>query len=327
MRRARLLAAPVWTLALLCALAAFADPIPVPGTRASLDPPPGFELAAEFSGFFRQDPPATIATAELASSFVDAHALYTDASLLQQGVRVRSRDAFERDGLRSELIEAEQTVNGQALIKLIYITGDVQDSLAVTATILAKDAPALREPLRSALSSTFWEPSRPLDLFDGLGFRLEDVPELRLASRAAGSIVFTGSGAPPDMFYTGQLMVGGWSRGDVTQVTDHEAFAQDQFRRMGLLQSGKVDNMERTRFDGHDAIEITGHGVHRNLGFDVDAFQVIVLYPARFFMAQGIVADEDRVDAYNRFRSVLSTLVADKDMINERTTFRDTLLP
>ena len=280
----------------------------VDGTRVWLDLPDGFVAAEKFPGFIHYEPQASITVAELPSSFVESHDLYTRERLARKGVELLHREGFEKDGLRANFIEARQMLGNQETTKLLLVTGDVGESVVVTATYYSRDAATHREALIRAVRNVVWQPSLPLDLFDGLGFRLKDVPGLRVATRASNSIIFTDSGALPDPFYTGLFLVAGWSEGELAEGEDAQVFSREQFRLMGMVNTGIIDNVETSRIDGREAIETTGHGVHRHLGYEVSVYQALVIYPDRYFVAQGIADRGDAKTAFDRFRSVIGTL-------------------
>ncbi|MEO1574519.1 MAG: hypothetical protein AAFU65_06115 [Pseudomonadota bacterium] len=290
---------------------ALADAARAVGTRTWLDLPEGFVPAAEFTGFQMDEPRATVAVAELPSSFVDAYNTYTDSGLARKRVTVTARESFELDGLRAVLIEGVQPIGRRDVHKLIMLTGDLDDTLIITATYFADDARVHRAPLMNALRNTHWQPSLPLDLYDGLAFRLKDVPGLRIATRANNNVVFTDTGQLPDQFYTGHMLVAGWSDVDKALADDALAVAQQQFRAMSMVNTGIIDDVVYKRVNDRQAIETVGHGVHKHLGYDVSVYQVLVVYPSRYFLIQGLADRSDEKEAFDRFDSVVGTLTAD----------------
>lgn len=287
---------------------ASAELIRVPGTRVTMDVPATFSLAPDFPGFISSGVQATISVAELPSSFVKANAVYDDIGLKRKGVEVTARDTFEQDGLRAILIEGEQLVLNRRVVKLMMLTGDVGESLMITATYYKKDEPKIGATLRTSLREARWNSSEPLDHFGGLGFRLEEIPGLSVATRASNSIIFTEEGRLPDRFYTGAMLVVGWSTGDVSTIKDRRRFAHRQFSTIQLLSEAEIENTEYAELDGRTAIEVTGVGQHKHLGFDLNAYQVIVIYDERYLMAQGFAGGDDSAAILDQFRTIMSSL-------------------
>ena len=292
---------------------AFAEPVRVPGTRVWIDVPPGFELAADFQGLVGTTDKITITVAEVPSSFVELNNTYSDSGLQKKDVVVESRRSLERDGLRTALITGTQHLPRQTLIKKILLTGDISESLLVTATYLDKDAQRLGPTVDEAFAKLTWDSSRDLDHFDGLGFRLKEIPGLRVATRAGNSIIFTEDGKLPDQYYTGQMFIVGWSKGDVTEIENPRSFAVARFKGIRLMDKIELDNVVGVTLDGTPGFEIVGRGRHRHLGFSVAAFQVMLTYPDRFLLAQGFSNVKDPEAAYDQFRTILSTLATDKN--------------
>lgn len=294
----------------LCAVAS-AAPVTIPGTRVTMDAPPTFSLAPDFLGFVSRENQATIAVEELPFSFVKTSAEYDSEALERQGVKVLSRDTLERDGLRSIVIAGEQTIHERSVRKLLLLTGDVGESLVITATYFSADHDRLGPVLRRSLSEAQWDSSVVLDHFGGLGFRLKEIPGLNVATRASNSIIFTQGGRLPDRFYTGAMLVVGWSKGDVTTVTNRRLFAHGQFEKIRLLNGARIDETQYLELDGRTAIEVTGAGQHKHLGYDLNVYQIIVPYETRFLMAQGFAGGDDPQDIFDKFRAVMSSLTTD----------------
>jgi hypothetical protein len=187
----------------------------------------------------------------------------------------------------------------------------VGESLLITATWFSSDQKKVGAALRRSLREAEWDASIALDHFGGLGFRLKDIPGLNVATRASNSIIFTHGGRLPDRFYTGAMLVVGWSKGDVKTVTNRKLFAHQQFENIRLLNDAKIDETEYLELDGRTAIEVTGSGQHKHLGYDLNVYQIIVPYDTRFLMAQGFAGGNEPLEVFEKFRAVMSSLTTD----------------
>lgn len=293
---------------LLLCVNAFAAPTQVPGTRVAMDVPASFTLAPDFPGFVSSGVQATIAVSELPSSFIDATETYDDLGLKRNGIDVVARETFEHEGLRAILIDGEQIIRERRVAKLILLTGDVTESLMITATYFKKDEGKIAAQLRETLRQAVWDPSEPLDHYGGLDFRLKEIPGLRVATRASNSIIFTEEGRLPDRFYTGAMLVVGWSTGDTSTVKNKRHFAHSQFANIQLLNRGEIENTEFLQVDDQEAIEVTGSGRHKHLGYDINAYQLIVVYDDRYLMAQGFANGNDAEVHFDLFRTIMNSL-------------------
>lgn len=296
----------------MTAAPAAADRINVPGTRVDMDPPDGYVLATDFPGFISSNPRSTITVVEVPSSFIELTQRYDDDGLRREGIAVSDRRQFERDGLRAVIITGEENADSRPLIKKMFMTGDVAESLVVTASYLKKDAPRIADSLEHTLRNLLWDSSRLLDHFDGIGFRLKEIPGLRVATRVSNSIIFTRDGTLPDQYYTGQMLIVGWSKGDVTKIGDKRAYAEKRFRDVALLLKAHIDNTESVTRDGVDGFETVGKGTHRHLGFEVAAYQLMLNYPDRILLAQGFANVKDPEAAFDQFRTIMGTISTDE---------------
>jgi len=300
------------TFFVLC-IAVAAWPQPVPGTRVALTPPDGFVPATEFPGFTSEKIKANIAVSETPAPFLELNDAYSDAGLRKKGIVVRDRETIERDGLRGVIITGDEPNRTRAIVKIIMLTGDDEQSLIITSTFFKADEARIADDLRQSLRNVDWDGGRVLDHFDGLGFRLKEIPGLQVATRVSNSIIFTRNGRLPDEFYTGQMLIVGWSKGDKSTIKALQPFALARFNDIQLLNNITVRNATRIELDGVSGVEVVGRGTHRSLGYDVAAFQVLLDYPDRLLLAQGF-SNTDKLDAtYDQFRTILSTLSTSDD--------------
>ena len=297
-------------LTMASALAA-GEPVNVPGTRVTIDPPDGFVLAADFPGFINSKLKSTITVVEVPSSFIELTERYNDESLKREGIDVRERRQIERDGLRAIIVTGVETVGSRRVVKKMMMTGDVAESLIVTAIYRQEDEQRLGDEVDRALQLLLWDSSRLVDHFEGIGFRLKEIPGLRVATRVSNSVIFTRNGTLPDQYYTGQMLIVGWSKDDVSTIENKRAFAEQRFRNVAILTKVKIDNVATLNRDGVDGFEIVGQGTHRYLGYEVAAFQVMLHYRERFLLAQGFADVEDPESAYDQFRTIMGTISTD----------------
>lgn len=298
-------------LFLWLAPSAAAELVGVPGTRVSLSPPAGFVPAADFPGFVNARARASITVSEVPASLLELLDGYSDSALATKGMEDLVRESFEMDGLRAQIVRGEQGLGARRLVKIILLTGDINESVIVTGAYIKRHGTQIDTDLYRSLRGAHWDSTRQLDHFEGMGFSMKEVPGLRVATRVGGSIIFTRDGRMPDQYYTGQMLVVGWADGEASRVSDRRGFAERRFYDIELLSDLKIDNTEAVNMAGLSGFETVGIGNHRHLGFETAAFQAALFDGERIFMAQGFAAAKDREKSYGQFRTVITTLSTD----------------
>lgn len=121
-----------------------------PGTEVELEPPPGFEPSAAISGFESRDKRASIAVQPQPHPYSAMVRSYSDESLQQFNISVRSREEVTVDGGPATLLLLKNPQ--QTYWNLVF--GDAQGSFVVTATLgdprNEQQKAALREAILTA---------------------------------------------------------------------------------------------------------------------------------------------------------------------------------
>ena len=293
---------------LLLATTASAELERITGTRVYLAALPGFVPSPDFAGLVNPERRAVIAVSEFPDSMLKLAKRYDDASLKLKGLEVLSREKLQIDGLRAELIHAAKDINGLQARQWILLTGDIRESVVVTATLEQRFAAEIGATIEAALRDARWESSIAVNHFDGLGFTLSEIPGLRVATRISNTVIFTRNGRLPDRYYTGALMIVAWSTHDGLPAGRRREFAENNFRDISLLADARVRDAEAIRVAGMSGFEITGTGRHRHMGYPVSVLQTMVFSDTHFFVAQGFTESKVQEDNYDLFRNVIGTL-------------------
>lgn len=278
----------------------------IQGTRVTLTPPDNFKPSLYFPGVQHSSIVSAIVVNEVPSSYIQFSRNYSAAGLAKSEMRLIKRELLERDGLSGQLLSVRQILRGVEYERWILITGDTRESVMVAGYFPIANARKLRAPIEQALRSSFWDSSRSLDHFDGLGFRVDDVPNLRVVTRMSNSLVFTETGRMPDLYYTDALLM--MSLKPVPEGTAlNEDFALGQFKRITLLENPSIGLTQSKSIAGVPSVIIEGTGKHRHLGYEVAVMQVIMETHSGFFVAQGFTKLDDRENDFDVFRTTLSS--------------------
>ncbi len=290
---------------------AYAEVVHIQGTRVSLEAPDGFESSIYFPGVKHPTITAAIVVNEIPSSYIDFSRQYSEPSLARTEMELISREYIERDGLSGQLLLVKQTQRGVPYERWILITGDTNESVMIAGYYPVANGKSMRSAIESSIRSALWDSARDLDHFDGLGFRIDDVPSLRIVTRMSNSLVFTETGRMPDLYYTDALLM--MSLKPVPEgAALNERFAQDQFMKITLLEQHSLDLTQSKAVAGIPGVVIEGKGRHRHLGYEVAVMQIILETEAGFFVAQGFTKLDDMENDFDVFRATISSFRLEK---------------
>jgi len=151
--------------------------------------------------------------------------------------------------------------------------------------------------------SSAWDRQAKVDLFEGLLFRLEPTPKLKIANRMNNMVIFNEEGrlsplGPGEPFYIAGNAVA------KTDIPDLEAFS-----RTRALQSANISLLRNARgrpirIDGLDAYELLAEATHRGSGIPIQFYQVIAPADGTYFILQGFVEAGRAVEFLAEFRHI-----------------------
>jgi hypothetical protein len=183
--------------ALLLPAAALAQPQAVAGTRVTLQPPAGFVAADRFSGFVHVASGSSIMITEMPAPLAELRAAFTREQMAPRGMILRSSEAQTVGGRTGVLVALSQSAAGVTYDKWVLVLGDSTASTMVTATYPQARAGELSEPMKQAVLSTRLSAGGPADPLEGLRFRIDAGPRLRMATRMGNVLLFNEGGTLP----------------------------------------------------------------------------------------------------------------------------------
>lgn len=174
--------------------------VAVPGSVVSLSPPPGFELAPNYSGFVSEDGRSSILIAELpAQASDDVGALFADEATARerfatQGVRVERLELLTVGGQVVPVAVGSQTAHGHTFDKWVaFFRGS--PTVLVTLQATADRELTHKEAMRVLASVTLRQPATPEEKVAELPFTVNAAPPFRGIDTLAGSSVMFTAGA------------------------------------------------------------------------------------------------------------------------------------
>jgi hypothetical protein len=301
-----------WTAAILLALAApaatAAQPRAIPGMRVMLQPPEKFVPAERFPGFQWDSARASIMVTEVQAPFRLLTAGLTAEGLASRGMTLRSADSLTIDGRAARLLAVSQEAAGVTFDKWLVVFGDDSASAIVTATYPQELAPTLSDAMRQAVLSSRWSGTGPADPLEGLGFRFDPGPRLRVAQRVGNSVAINATGTIPNPDPGAPLLVIAPSISEA-DLSDLEAFARARIAQ--ITQVSGLANLvgERVTIGGAPAYLLEADAVDPESSTLLKVFQAVLAQgSSQYLLVQGFVGADRAHEFLPAFRFVALSL-------------------
>ncbi len=290
--------------ALVCILAstAYAGPVRVKGTRVTLSPPAGFKPADRFPGFQLAEKGGSIMVTELPGPSAEMRKGMTKEVLASRGMTLIRSQMVKVHGQDALLIHVSQSAGGTDYLKWMLVAGDTKETVMVVGTF-PKAAAELNLPIKQAILSTSWGASVKAPPFEGLLFRIDPTPTLRLAGRVGNMLVFSESGTMGPSEPDQAVLVMGSSLSEAA-IGDVEAFARD--RATKITQVGPLRNVKGRALttDALPGYELVAEANDVKSGKPVRMYQLVLADAATYYLAQGFVSASRDPAILDQFRQV-----------------------
>jgi hypothetical protein len=275
----------------------------------SLDPPRGFVTAQRFAGFQNEVKGASIMVTELPGPASEMQKGMTREPLASRGMTLLRSQTVKARGGNAVLIHVSQSASGIDFLKWILIAGDAKQTVMVVG-MFPKGAAEMSLPLKQAVLSATWsggagkpqplEPARP---YEGLAFRVDPTPALKLAGRVGNTLVFTESGSMGPGDADQAILVIGGSVSEAS-IKDVGAFAKERAGRS--TQVGTLRNIKGRALtgDGLPGYELLADAQDARTGRDMRMYQLVLADQSTYYLAQGFVAAERAPALVEQFRQV-----------------------
>jgi hypothetical protein len=280
--------------------------IAIPGTKVSLEPPPGFVLASQFPGVQNAELASSIMINELPAPVEGVTAGFTAQGLLSRGMTLRSSEEATVAGRPGRLLSVTQVANGATFEKWMAAFGNSSATVLVVATYPQTLASELRAPMRTAVLSATWNPDAKLDHFDGLSFRIRESEHLKIQNRVQNMLLLSHPSRSPSAPSEPFAVVG--SSHSPVQIDDLELFA-----RQRITQTAQISDLRDIRggsleVAGRPAYEITAKAKDLKSGESLSVYQFLLVEGDTYYLMQGMVG-ESRFDEYlPEFRAIAQSL-------------------
>lgn len=281
----------------------------VPGTPVRLTPPPGFEKATHFPGWMMESSESTIVVTDLAGApFREVVKGFSKARAAEKGMLILSSQEMKVGTRQGLLLHVSQMARGTAYLKWMLTFGDEANTTLVVATFPKAVAEQFSDVLKNAVLSTEWAAMENADPFEGLTFTVEEVGDLRIATRIGNNVLLSRKGVYPDKSPGAPMITIGSSLSENWEVPGNKrAFARARLSQIDVLTRPKISSEELVTIDGISGYLIRAEGTDRDTAGNLYAEQCILFTDHGYYISQALVGAEHKAAYEPRFRKVLES--------------------
>lgn len=290
-----------------------AQTIAIPGTRATLPHPPGFDLAEDFSGLACESIGASIMVTEMPAPIDAIREVFKSAEgLATQGMTLIDSEEIQVGDLPAVLVHARQAVGQEEELvfeKWMVVTGTVELSVLVTAAYPESIAENISRAMESTVRALQWDPNAEYDMLAGLPYRVEVPVPLAVAGRMSSGLLISLDGQLHDKPNPDPKLIVAVSLWDLAiekeQLRDFAIARMDQYPN---LEGIDIVTAEETTIDGMPAIEIVASAFDTKLNADMIVYTAMAIDPDRYYLLTGFATPTDAESFVPLFESVTASL-------------------
>jgi hypothetical protein len=299
-----------WLAAMVLCAAAVADaaaqPQDVVGARVRLQPPAGFTPATRFPGFEHAASGASIMVSEIPGPFAELREAFTAEAMATRGMTLRGSEALTIGGREGVLLAVTQSARGTEFQKWIVVFGNDSASVMVTGTYPAAAAAELSGSMRSAVLSAELREGQ-LDRFEGLGFRVTESPQLKIATRMSNAIALNEAGNLANPQPDAAALLVGSSFAEV-DLADLEAFSRRRLQQTATVSNITNVSGQPVTIDGIQGFELLADARNTGTSIPMRIYQVVLPEGSHYILIQGLVRADQAGELLPEFRAVAQSL-------------------
>lgn len=291
-------------LAVLVSSPAAAEPVRVPGTGVSLQPPAGFSLAENYPGFQSAEQQASIMVTQMPAPVAEIRKAMTKDMLATRGITLLSSKEETVGGREALLLQVAQSAAGTDYLKWMLVTGDPKETVMIVGTFPKSAGEEVGAAIRTALLSASLAAAAPGDPFEGLQFRITATQALKIAGRVSNLLLLNESGSlgtlgPGEPVYVIGSSIRPGGSGDLKAFSEARAKQTEQIRDLENLSGREIT------IGGLAAYELLADAKDVKSGTAIRLYQVIAPDgDGGYFIVQGLVGTDRAAGMLPEFRRV-----------------------
>jgi hypothetical protein len=289
-------------LAVLGSIQAAAQPVRIPGTDVTLQPPAGFALAESFPGFQSAESRASIMVTQMPAPVAEIRKAMTGEMLATRGIKLLSSKEETVGRREALLLQVAQSAAGVDCLKWMLVTGDPKETIMIVGTYPKSAGEEVGAAIKSALLSASLAAAGPGDPFEGLQFRIAPREGLKIAGRVSNMLMLTESGDTGPLGSGEPIYIVGSSIGP--GGGDLKTFAEARARKTEQIEDLQNLSGREITLDGLAAYELLADAKDVKSGIAVRLYQVIAQEGSGYYIVQGLVGADRAAELLPEFRRV-----------------------
>jgi hypothetical protein len=289
---------------MVLALPVAADPIRIPGTGVTLQPPAGFSLAEDYPGFQSAEQQASIMVTQMPAPVAEIRKAMTKENLATRGITLLSSKEETVGGREALLLQVAQSAAGKDYLKWMLVTGDPKETVMIVGTFPKSAGEEVGAAIRTALLTASLAAGAPSDPFEGLLFRITPTQALKIANRVSNMLILTESGkmgtlSPGEPVYIVGSSIRPGGSGDLKAFSEARAKQTEQIQDLENLSGREIT------IGGLAAYELLADAKDVKSGTAIRLYQVIAPDDdGGYFIVQGLVGADRAAGMLPEFRRV-----------------------
>ncbi len=169
----------------------------IPGTQIALDPPSGFEPSTRFSGYQHGTSNSSLMVSELPLPYSKALEGFSAKGLAAHGMTLLDKQEVRLGDQPATLYRVSQGASGVLFYKWLLLFGNEQVTEMVVAIFPEQADKEWSDPLKQVLLNTRWQQDVKPDVFEGLGYHIQESGDLKIATKISTTLLLTRNGITP----------------------------------------------------------------------------------------------------------------------------------
>ncbi len=277
----------------------------IPLTRVSMVVPEGFTLVPGFPGVTRADRGASIVITEVPGPFSEVMDSFTQGVGTDRSMRMVKSEQVQVNGVEGTLMVIARTDQGTVFHNWLLLFGQGPSTVMVAATVPEKAEAELAPSLRASMVGVKWDPTKTIDPFSGLSFKLNLDDAFEIRGRRPGGVLLARKEAEEALTPDEPIVL--IFPSDATVVAPIETFAKAELTANS--QFTEITNMmERaTKVGEFNAYEITAEAKEASQQVPVRIYLMVVRTAKNDMVIEGFVSPEKWEQYLPAFRSMATS--------------------
>lgn len=282
------------------------DFVTIPGTKISMFPPKGFDVAKDFKGFRNSETGSSIMITTIPGNVKTNLLGFTKQALLNSGIFLIATDNFIINGFTAVLIKAKQVAYQSSYLKWMLIIGNEKETYLINGAYLEKLEKTESKIIFNSIMSTVFQPEKLVSAANGFPFELNiKNTKLKASKLITSAAIFTTDGLVPTKAKDKTALTASAMLLPV-KVNDYKKYCINSIKQYSSIIEVPEKNIMAVTIDNITGYEIFANGINKLHGKTEMIYQIILFDGEMSYSIVGI-AIEDFDENLKLFQSISKT--------------------